>query len=56
MRIYSLFKNDLKRVFKDVGVFIGLLLMPLVIILPTILDTDFSELEDDVEEKGTPKP
>jgi ABC-type Na+ efflux pump permease subunit len=54
MRIYSLFKNDLKRVFKDVGVFIGLLLMPLVIILPTILDTDFSELEDDVEEKGTP--
>ena len=54
MRIFSLFKNDMKRVFKDVGVFIGLLLMPLVIILPTILNTDFSELDDDVEEKGTP--
>jgi len=54
MRTFSIFKNDMKRVFKDVGVFIGLLLMPLVIILPTILNTDFSELDDDVDEKGTP--
>jgi ABC-2 type transport system permease protein len=44
----------MKRVFKDVGVFIGLLLMPLVIILPTILNSDFSELDDDAEDKDTP--
>jgi len=44
----------MKRVFKDVGVFIGLLLMPLVIIIPTILSADFSELDDDSEDKGTP--
>lgn len=54
MRIFSLFKNDTRRLGKDVGVIIGLLLMPLVIILPTILSTDFTVPEDDAEARGTP--
>jgi ABC-2 type transport system permease protein len=54
MKILSLFKNDTHRLLKDVGVLISLLLMPLVIIVPTILGTDFSALDDNVEEKGTP--
>ena len=54
MRIFSLFKNDTRRLIKDVGVIIGLLLMPLVIILPTILSTDFTALEEDTQPEGTP--
>ena len=54
MRIFSLLKNDTQRLIKEVGVLIGLLLMPLVIILPTILNTDFAALDDDSQPKGTP--
>src|SRR5574338_814742 len=53
MRIFTLFKNDTRRLFKDWGVIIGLLLMPLVIILPTILSTDFTAM-DSAEPQGTP--
>ena len=56
MRILSLLKNDLRRLFKEVGVIISLLLMPLVFMVPTILSTDFEALDLDAEEKseGTP--
>jgi len=56
MRILSLVKNDLRRLFKDVGVLLSLLLMPLVFMVPTILSTDFAALDLDNEEKseGTP--
>jgi len=49
-------KNDLRRLFKDVGVLLSLLLMPLVFMVPTILSTDFAALDLDNEEKseGTP--
>jgi len=56
MRVFSLFKNDVRRLSKDVGVLIGLLLMPLVFVLPTILSTDFTtlDLDSDSKRKGTP--
>jgi len=56
MRILSLLKNDLRRLFKEVGVIISLLLIPLVFMVPTILNTDFEALDLDNEEKseGTP--
>jgi len=56
MRIVSLFKNDVRRLLKEAGVLISLVLMPLVIILPTILNTDFAALDqdDDGKSKGTP--
>jgi ABC-2 type transport system permease protein len=56
MKILSLLKNEARRLFKEVGVIISLLLMPLVIILPTILNTDFAtlDLNADDESKGTP--
>jgi ABC-2 type transport system permease protein len=54
MKIITFFKNDMKRLLKDFGVFIGLLLMPLVIIIPTILSADFANLGDDTEDQGTP--
>ena len=56
MKILSLLKNDVRRILKEVGVIISLLLMPLVIILPTILNTDFGALDLDSgdESKGTP--
>jgi ABC-2 type transport system permease protein len=54
MKVFSLFRNDFKRLLKDVGVIISLLLMPLVIIVPTILGADFSGLEEDTEPAGTP--
>jgi len=56
MRILSLLKNDLRRLFKDVGVILSLLLMPLVFMVPTILNTDFEALDLDTDEKseGTP--
>jgi len=56
MRILSLLKNDLRRLFKDVGVILSLLLMPLVFMVPTILNTDFEALDPDTDEKseGTP--
>jgi len=53
MKILSLFKNDTRRLFRDVGVIISLLLMPLVIIVPTILGTDFAELNEETQKKGT---
>jgi len=56
MKILSLFKNDTKRLLKDVGVLLSLLLMPLMFLIPTILNSDFSDLErtDESREKGTP--
>jgi len=56
MKILSLFKNDARRLLKDVGVLISLLLMPLIFVIPTILGTDFStlNLNDDSKPKGTP--
>ena len=56
MRILSLVKNDLRRLFKDIGVLLSLLLMPLVFMIPTILNTDFEALDLDNDEKseGTP--
>ena len=56
MRILSLLKNDTRRLLKEVGVIISLLLMPLVMILPTILNTDFAALDlaNDEKSKGTP--
>ena len=54
MKILSLFRNDSIRLFRDVGIIISLLLMPLVIIVPTILGTDFAELGQEGEKKGTP--
>ena len=54
MRIFSLFKNDLRRLFKDFGVFIGLLLMPLVILVPNLMSADFTPVDGDAKSKGTP--
>lgn len=56
MRILSLIKNDTRRLLKEVGVMISLLLMPLVMILPTILNTDFAALDlaNNEKSKGTP--
>jgi len=56
MRILSLLKNDVRRLFKDVGVIISLLLMPLAFLLPTILNTDFAalDLDSDAKSEGTP--
>ncbi|NJC97108.1 MAG: ABC transporter permease [Anaerolineae bacterium] len=56
MRILSLLKNDLRRLFKDVGVMLSLLLIPLVFMVPTILNTDFEtlDLDDDEKSEGTP--
>ena len=56
MRFLSLFKNDIRRLFKDIGVLIGLLLMPLVILVPNLMSADFSVVEKDTESKskGTP--
>ena len=56
MRILSLLKNDARRLLKEVGVIISLLLMPLVMILPTILNTDFAalDLNNDEKSEGTP--
>jgi len=54
MKILALFKNDMRRLLKNTGVIISLLLMPLVIIVPTIMGTDFSELDEDSGTKGTP--
>ncbi len=54
MKILFLFKNDMRRLFRDLGVIVSLLLMPLVIIVPTILGTDFAELNDETQEEGTP--
>jgi ABC-2 type transport system permease protein len=51
MRILSIFKNDLRRLAKDVGLIVGLLLMPLVMMVPNILS--YSDDEEDGL-KGTP--
>ncbi len=51
MRILSIFKNDLRRLAKDFGVMVSLILMPLVLIVPNILS-----YTDSADEglKGTP--
>lgn len=54
MRILSLFRNDARRLLKDVGVVISLLLMPLVIVIPAIMTADFAEPDVDPQPKGTP--
>lgn len=56
MRILSLLKNDVRRLFKDIGVVVSLVLMPLVFMVPTILNTDFEalDLDGDEKSKGTP--
>ena len=56
MRILSLLKNDVRRLFKDIGVVVSLVLMPLVFMVPTILNTDFEAFDLDADEKseGTP--
>ena len=52
MKILSLLNNEVRRLLKDKGVIISLLLMPLVMILPTILNTDFAALDLNNDEKS----
>ena len=52
MRMFSIFKNDMRRLRQDTGLMIGLLLMPLALIMPTVLT--YAEDEGDGALKGTP--
>ena len=52
MRIFSIFMNDLRRLRKDTGLVIGLLLMPLAMIVPSVLTYEIDDEGDGL--KGTP--
>jgi len=55
MRILSLIKNQGRGLLKDWGTLISLVMLPLVFVVPTILNTDFSEIdESDAKLNGTP--
>ena len=51
MRILSIFRNDLRRLRKDIGLLLGLLAMPLAMIFPAILTY---EIEDEGGMEGIP--
>jgi ABC-2 type transport system permease protein len=51
MRMFSIFKNDMRRLRRDVGLVIGLLVMPLAMLAPSILAY---EIDDGEGLKGTP--
>ena len=51
MRVISVFLNDLRRLRKDIGLLIGLLVMPMAMIIPAILTYEIEEGEKD---SGTP--
>ena len=52
MRILSIFRNDFRRLLKDVGLMIGLLVMPLAMIVPAVLTYEVDEEGDEIS--GTP--
>lgn len=53
MRILSIFKNDVRRLAKDFGLVVGLVLLPLVMIVPAVLTYSDSDEEG---LSGTPLP
>jgi ABC-2 type transport system permease protein len=52
MRIFSIFKNDMRRLRKDMSLFITLLAIPLAMILPAILTYEVED--EDSGLRGTP--